>query len=108
MREAAGLPRSAAPAAKSAKPPARSLREGQITEFTDDFDGLHRQLEEHYRRAMPLIAGTDKVDPEETLGQAMLAAGIHATRVRHFRREAIGQRPDALTSEHTAMQHDLC
>lgn len=84
-----------------------TTREQRIVEFTDGFDDVYNEMQESYQGIRAHLAGTDDVEPEQTVARAVLAAGIYTARVQHFRREAIGYLPDALHAERSAMLADL-
>jgi hypothetical protein len=80
--------------------------DGRLTRFTDSFDDYADRIEGEYQRAIPLVAALDK-GLEALIAQAMLFAGSHVARIRHFRDEAMGYEPDALQAETAAMMEDL-
>jgi hypothetical protein len=79
----------------------------QVTKFTDDFDTEYDELVESYRSIRQHLVGMDDIEPEHTIGRAVLIAGVYVERVHKFRREAVGNPPDALIAHRIDMWDDM-
>lgn len=79
----------------------------KVTEFTDDFETAYDEMVESYRSIRLHLVGIDDIEPEHTIGRAVLSAGVYVERVHKFRVEAIGNPPDALMTHRTDMWDDM-
>ena len=79
----------------------------KVTEFTDDFDTAYDEMIENYRSIRLHLVGMDGIEPEQTIGRAVLSAGVYVERVHKFRVEAIGNPPDPLMAHRTDMWDDM-
>jgi hypothetical protein len=79
----------------------------KVTEFSDHFDPAYDEMVESYQSIRRHLAGMDDIEPEHTIGRAVLSAGTYVERVHNFRIEAIGNSPDALMAHRADMGDDM-
>lgn len=79
----------------------------KVTEFTNHFDTAYDEMVESYRSIRRHLVGMDDIEPEHTIGRAVLSAGVYVERVHNFRVEAISNPPDALMAHRTDMRDDM-
>jgi hypothetical protein len=79
----------------------------KVTEFSDQFDTAYDEMVESYQSIRRHLASMDDIEPEHTIGRAVLCAGVYVERVHKFRIEAIGHPPDALMAHRADMGDDM-